>query len=507
MFQKDAFTALLSALGAHWTGELPEARYLVDDSREAGEKDYFVLRDGTTVMTQERAQHLADQAVLAGISAIISHREVSVPAHVCLIRLDGTRQHLLELARGFYGPIPETLRLIAVTGTNGKTTTTYLIESAAQHLGLKVGVLGTISHRYPGYCEASENTTPGTLKLYRLLHAMVQARCDLVVMEVSSHAICQDRIAGLMYDIAIWNNLGIDHLDYHQTREAYGQAKQQLFSKYLVLSRKSGKNPVAIANAMDKAVMRLMHAANPDAWGGRLITFATDARVAGDVTIVTRAWKNHAWQGELQYRGESEEISLPLVGRYNVENAAAACSAFITLGHKLSDVACAMSKVSQIPGRMQVVREASPRVIVDFAHTPEALESALSAARETMAGGRLWVIFGCGGDRDASKRPVMAKYAQAKADVVVVTSDNPRTEDPQAIIRDIVSGLDMSRGVYVEADRRLAIALALKNAAAPEDVVLIAGKGHEDYQILGDTKKHFSDVEEVRRYYGLELET
>lgn len=502
MFQKECFAKVLSNLGAAWKGDLPDARFLVDDSREVGSGDYFVLRDGTSVMTPERAQSLADQAVSNGASAIISHIVVSVPENIPLIRLEQTREHLLELAQGFYGAIPNELRLIAVTGTNGKTTTTYLIESIAQQLGLRVGVLGTISHRYPGYCEASENTTPGTLKLYKLLHGMVEAHCELVVMEVSSHAICQDRIAGLLYDVAIWNNLGIDHLDYHKTREAYGLAKQRLFKHYLAQSYKLGKHPVAIANATDQDVMRLITEACPDAWGGKLMTFSTNTQTRANIEIAIDTWKNHAWQGALITSDGSINVSIPLVGRYNVENAAAACAALLALGYPFNDVAHALSNIAQIPGRMQIVRASAPRVIVDFAHTPEALKSALQATRETMSDGQLWVVFGCGGDRDASKRPIMAAYAQENADVVVVTSDNPRTEDPNQIIQNILSGLDMSKRVFVEPDRRLAIQLALKHAVGSHDIVLIAGKGHEDYQILGTVKTHFSDAEEVTQFFN-----
>ena len=501
MFQKKTFQMLLSSLGATLSCALPDARFLIDDSREAGVGDYFVIRDGTTVMTVERAQQLANEAVAAGVTAIISHLKLSVPEHICFIYLEDTRHRLLELAQGFYGPIPDHLRLVAVTGTNGKTPTTYLVESIAQQMGLRVGVLGTISHRYPGYFENSENTTPGTLKLYKLLHGMVEAQCDLVVMEVSSHAICQDRIAGLKYDVAVWNNLGVDHLDYHKTREAYGHAKQQLFSKYLALSKKGGKHPVAIVNAMDADVMRLVNEANPQTWGGKCLTFSTDETVHADVMVVTSGWHDHAWRANLNLSAVSKEIRIPLVGRYNIANVAAACAALYALGYEIAHISHAISHVSQVPGRMQVVREAAPRVIVDFAHTPEALDSAIKATRETMTDGTLWVVFGCGGDRDASKRPLMARYAQEGADKVVVTSDNPRTEDPEAIIRNILEGVNLSSQIYVESDRRRAIHLALEKATGNHDVVLIAGKGHEDYQIIGTTKTHFSDVEEVLAFF------
>ncbi len=504
MFQQQNFEQALTSLGAQWTGNLPAARFIVDDSREVGAGDYFVLRDGTTVMTPSRAQQLADQAVQQGAVAVISHIDVALPKNVTLIRLANTRDHLLALAQAFYGPIPASLKLIAVTGTNGKTTTTYLIESIAKQMGLKAGVLGTISHRYPGYCEVSENTTPGTLKLYKLLNGMVEAHCDLVAMEVSSHAIVQNRIAGLMFDVAVWNNLGVDHLDYHKTREAYGEAKQQLFKKHLALSFAAGKQPCAIANATDMDVMRFIQTADPTNWGGKVMTFSADPAISGDVQLDCAAWRGQAWQGQLKVGTGVWAAALPLVGRYNLANAAGACAALIALGFDAARVSDALARVDQVPGRMQVVRDHAPRVIVDFAHTPEALQNALIATRETMTEGQLTVVFGCGGDRDPSKRPMMAKYAQDNADNVVVTSDNPRTEDPLAIIQDVVAGLDMAKNVVVEPDRRVAIAKALDATRdCAHDVVVIAGKGHEDYQILGTTKTHFSDVEEVQKFFGV----
>ena len=248
--------------------------------------------------------------------------------------------------------------------------------------------------------------------------------------------------------------------------------------------------------------MRLIGESEPAVWGGRMMTFSAEKGVKADVTFGELTWQNHAWRGTAEVRGACFDVSLPLVGRYNAANGAGAVSALICLGYDSGRVFEALSRVEQIPGRMQIVHESDPRVIVDFAHTPEALQSALMATSETMTGGRLTVVFGCGGDRDASKRPMMASFAQSYADRVVVTSDNPRTEDPMSIIDDIVSGLDMSRDVVVEVDRRKAIEHAVRGAMGDvHNVVLIAGKGHEDYQILGTVKTHFSDVEEVTRLF------
>ncbi len=499
----DGFKRVLEQLGATWVGELPDASAIVDDSREVGQGDYFIVRDGTTLVTPELAQSRVNMAIMKGAAVVISHVQIEVPEHVVFIHLAETQAHLLELAQAFYGKVPSSMKLVAVTGTNGKTTTTYLIESIARNLGMKVGVMGTVTHRYPGYVEASENTTPGTLKLYRLLAGMREAGCTLVVMEVSSHAICQARIAGLRYDVAIWNNLGVDHLDYHKTREAYGEAKQQLFSKYLAESFAEGHTPCAVVNAADADVMRLIEAANPQVWGGRVMKFSADATVDAEVKFGEATWENNAWHIQAKIGDQSMLATLPLLGRYNVANGAGAACALLSLGISAEAIIEALSKVDQVPGRMQVVRAAAPRVIVDFAHTPEALESALKATRESMTEGLLTVVFGCGGDRDASKRPMMASRAQKNADRVVVTSDNPRTEDANAIINDICEGFSSMRGIIIEPDRLRAIELALTKALDNDrNVVVIAGKGHEDYQILGTQKTHFSDVEEVEKFFA-----
>ena len=527
---------------------------LSDDTRELSVGDIFVLRQGASPLGAEVASRLCAEARAAGARAIIGDAELCAGAGLPVLGLANVHEHLGELARGFWGDPSGEMKVVAVTGTNGKTTTTYLIESVARVMGLKVGVLGTISHRYPGYEECAVNTTPGTLKLQRLLRAMADAGCDLVAMEVSSHGIMQGRIDGISFDVAVWNNLGTDHLDFHKTREAYGLAKRRLFDTHLVRSFAAGKLPVAVGNASDDDVMRYLREARPESWGGRMATFALGRRAGSavdgnsienaniedsniedsnienanienaniekaniersavadaDVAIDSYVWAGDRWTFKVKTADGVFDGGLPLAGVYNLLNAAGAVTALVSLGYDVSRVVGALGDVAQIPGRMERVNR-RPLVVVDFAHTPEALKNALMAAREcVLAGGRLISVFGAGGDRDASKRPMMGRISQSQADVSIVTSDNPRTEKPEDIIEQIVAGMKPQGGeaggalhhYIVEVDRAKAIERALE-MAKPLDVVVIAGKGHEDYQIVGTEKRHFDDREVVRAFYA-----
>ena len=498
-----SFNDNLKKLGASWTGDLPEINDIVDDTREVRPGNLFVLRQGANPLSDTQIADYLDKAANAGAAAVIADPEIVAHASLPLIHLSEPHKKLGEIAEAFYGRPSRDLKLIAVTGTNGKTTTTYLIESLAKSMGLKVGVLGTVSYRYPGFEEPAPNTTPGTLKLYRLMHRMKNAQCDLVAMEVSSHGIVQGRINGMTFDVAVWNNLGTDHLDFHKTREEYARAKQRLFDHYLALSYRDGKKPVAVANCDDPEVMQHIRAANPQSWGGRVLSYAVcNSLNAADIRICAPVFQHGAYLCQIaDPNGQMHSMQLPLIGKYNLSNAAAAISALYALGYDFDTLANAISKIAQIPGRMENVHT-NPTVIVDFAHTPEAMEKALEAARGCMQpNGKLWAVFGAGGDRDPSKRPMMGRAAAQFADCIVVTSDNPRTENPEKIIDDILAGIQDDKPLYRCADRKNAIQIALQNAT-DNDLVIIIGKGHEDYQILGTQKIHFDDREIVRDYYN-----
>ena len=472
---------------------------IVDDTREVRPGDIYVLRQGAVPLTQTQALDLTQKAVQAGAFEIYADPAFDLSPGVPVRPVLAPHLHLRDIAESFYGRPPRSMKLVAVTGTNGKTTTTYLIESLARRLGLRTGVIGTISYRYPGYEENSLNTTPGTLKLYRLLHDMAAAGCELVAMEVSSHGIVQGRIDGLCFDAAVWTNLGTDHLDFHHTREAYARAKQRLFGHHLALSHDAGKSPVAVVNADDREVMAHVSDADPAKWGGAVRTFSIKGQPA-DLRIGRREWTNHTWRLNMTLDGHAYDVEFPLVGEFNLANMASAVAALQAVGCPPERLVQAIPQAGQVPGRMECVHR-DPLVIVDFAHTPEALENALLTARQcTRASGKLGVVFGAGGDRDPSKRRVMGEIASKHADFIVVTSDNPRTEDPGKILDEITKGIpkDCPHEVYL--DRTEAIHRALAMARA-QDTVLIAGKGHEDYQILGTTKIHFDDREVVRNAY------
>ena len=497
------FEECLIKLGAVWETKLPEAQRLVDDTREIRKGDIYVLRQGAQPLSHSQAESLIKQAEQSGVTAIILDPEFKEMVVACAeIILPNPHLHLGDLAEAFYGNPSTQMKMIAVTGTNGKTTTTYLIESLAKTMGVKVGVLGTISYRYPGYEEASVNTTPGTLKLYRLLSEMQNAGCELVAMEVSSHGIVQGRIDGVYFDAAIWNNLGTDHLDFHHTRESYALAKQRLFHHYLVESYRHHKNPVAIGNIDDREVMDHILSANPESWGGKFQTFSGFGNQNADIFIRDIVWQNGSYGFEIVDKKTNNcvQTKLPLIGPYNLYNCAGAVAALVSLGYSLERLGEFLPLIAQIPGRMEGIHVIHPTVIVDFAHTPEALEKALDAARSCVSGyGKLVVVFGAGGDRDPGKRPMMGAAAFKKADKIYVTSDNPRTEDPKIIIDQVMEGITDKSNTIAIVDRKLAIEQALRDSGK-EDLVLIAGKGHEDYQILGTQKVHFDDREVVRNY-------
>lgn len=388
-----------------------------------------------------------------------------------------------------YGNPAKLLQAVGVTGTNGKTTVTHLVEQILVSAGNddKVGVIGTLGYRM-GKSSAKQtgNTTPMAMELQRILAEMVADGKKYCVMEVSSLALVQQRTRGVDFAVTILTNITQDHLDYHKTMDRYWKAKARLFS-----GMKSG---VAVIN-------------RDSDYAGDII-----ARVPKNVTVVTYGLSSDSMvrAKDISYTPEGtvctvvtpdgmKKMTLQLGGEFNVYNALAALAAGRALGVSLDTCIRALQQVTGVPGRFEVVSR-RPVAIVDYAHTPDGLENVLRAARKlTPQGARLFVVFGCGGDRDAGKRSKMGRIAERHADEVIITSDNPRTEDPDAIIQAIKKGLEDpdAQTVHVESDRKVAITTALQRAD-PEDVVLIAGKGHEDYQIIGTKKTHFDDREIVR---------
>ena len=483
---------------------------LTDDSRRVTPGACFVARE----TGDDRWKDYVRTAVERGAVAVVAPGPVDVPSGVGLAVLPTVDQQTAgRLAARFFGHPADRLRLIGVTGTNGKTTVATLTRHLLNAAGVKCGLLGTIyiDTGSPDGPTTAELTTPGAIDLHRCFAAMVAHGCVACAMEVSSHALDQGRVDGLRFDVAVFTNLTQDHLDYHGTMDAYAAAKAKLFAS---LDAKA----TAVLNADDPASARMV----ADSAARRVWTAVTshDGSAASDEPLriepgpgeaklellTAEVLRATATRCEVMLRhglGEAR-LSLPLVGRHNVSNWLQAVAAAVAAGANWSDSAEAFAALPPVPGRLEPVHVAPPdalpgapvpAVLVDYAHTPDALENVLNALRP-LTTGRVICVFGCGGDRDRTKRPKMAAVACALADRAVLTSDNPRTEDPQRILDEALEGVpaEHRERVAVEIDRAAAIHAAVADARAG-DTVLIAGKGHEDYQIVGTVKHHFDDRE------------
>jgi UDP-N-acetylmuramoyl-L-alanyl-D-glutamate--2,6-diaminopimelate ligase len=438
-------------------------RDLAYDSRRVQDGTLFFCVPGAVADGHDHAA----AAVAAGACALIVERELPLP--VPQIVVDSCRAAMGPIADVFFGRPSERLLVLGVTGTNGKTTTAYLQHAILAAAGHTAGLLGTIERRIGGVAEPAQRTTSEAIDLQRDLRRMLDAGDTACAMEVSSHALDQQRVAGVRFAAAAFTNLTQDHLDYHADMEAYFAAKALLFD---------GRCPTA-ANA-------------DDAYGRRLpadLRFGL-ATPGAEVRAEDVRYGAHGTAFRLRTPWGDAEVATRLVGRFNVENALAAVSSAGLAGVPLAAIVTGLEGVAGVPGRLEVVSGDRPfAVIVDYAHTADALENVLRALRP-LATGRLIVVFGCGGDRDRGKRPTMARVACALADEVIITTDNPRSEDPLAIIAEVAAGADGRHAV--EPDRRRAIERAIA-AAAPGDVVLIAGKGHEQGQDVAGSITPFDD--------------
>jgi len=440
----------------------------------------------------------APEAVRRGASAVFVQEPAGVPEGPAVLVSGDTRAALARAAGLFYGHPSRSLFVIGVTGTKGKTTTTHLVRAILEGRGLRTGLMGTVHNVVGGEAEPVVHTTPEAHELQALLARMVRAGDTHVVMEVSSHALELKRVAGTEYDVAVLTNVSHDHLDFHGTLDNYVLAKSKLFGMLGRSCTGTGK-PVpkaGIANGDDPAAGAMRQATKP---GVRFLTFGFGKGL--DV---------RAEQVELGPAGArflavtpagSEPVKLGLPGRFNVANALAALAVGIAAGFPLRECARALEDVKGVPGRFERVDAGQDfPVIVDYAHSPDSLENVLATARE-LTRGRLVVVFGCGGDRDRAKRPIMGRIASRLADRVIITSDNPRSEDPETIIGEIAAGTLRGAGtacVELVPDRAQAICRAVAGAG-PGDVVLIAGKGHEPYQVFADRTVHFDDREVARQ--------
>ena len=404
-----------------------------------------------------------------------------------VIALKDMNQACGETANAFNDYPSRKMKMVGVTGTNGKTTTTHVIDYLLCQSDYPSALLGTLYARWPGYKEVATHTTPFAVELQEQLAKATAADCRFGVMEVSSHALAQGRVQGCEFAVAVFTNLTQDHLDYHKDLDDYFEAKALLFApQYL-----KGK---AIINSDDTYGKKLIERLGPD----KVWTYSTQSTEA-DLYCTDINYQPNGVSGTMHTPKGSMPFSCPLVGEFNVANLLAAVGTALALDLPLEQMINGLPDFEGVPGRMQQIK-AHPNqdigVIVDYAHTPDSLENLLKAARPFVKG-EMICVFGCGGDRDRTKRPLMGEIAARLADQVVVTSDNPRTEDPQKILEDVLEGIPEAVNPTVEVDRRVAIQKAIAQAQSG-DAVLIAGKGHEDYQILGTEKVHFDDREEAQ---------
>lgn len=469
---------------------------LATNSHACQPGDLFIGIPGTRVDGGEFWQSaIASGAIAALVSSEVAHKRAggAIEAgevggeHPCIISATNMIQACAFVAAAFYGYPAQKLKLVGVTGTNGKTTTTHLIEFFLSGAKLPTALMGTLYTRFHGFEQTATHTTPFAVELQHQLATALQAGCEMAVMEVSSHALAQGRVMGCPFDVAVFTNLTQDHLDFHRDMEDYFAAKALLFSpEYL--------QGMAVINADDLYGQRLIARLNSD----RVWRYSVQDENTADLWMSNLSYEPTGVSGMLHTPKGKVAFRSPIVGQYNLANLLAAVGAAIQLGVDLELIADLLPQFSGVPGRMERVQidpQQDISVIVDYAHTPDSLENLLRAARPFIRG-KMICVFGCGGDRDRTKRPKMGKIAAELADVAVVTSDNPRTEDPQKILQDILAGISSPKPLVIS-DRALAIHRAISMAQSG-DGVIIAGKGHEDYQILGTEKIHFDDREQAR---------
>jgi len=473
----------------------PEITELAYDSRSVVPGTLFFCLRGE----KSDGHSFIEAALKAGASAVCLEGTASLPEGIPALLVTNSREALAGAAAAFFDYPAARLRLVGVTGTNGKTTTVHLVDQILSAAGRRSGLLGTAGNRIGVETVPSSHTTPESLDLQRWLHKALAAGLQDVCLEVSSHALDQGRVRECWFDVVAFTNCTQDHLDYHGSMENYAAAKALLFTDYAARS--------AVAKGPVKAVI------NFDDRYGRDIASLAEAEVLGyaierpaDITASSLQREGAASIFTLKTPDWQREVRLPLIGDFNVYNALAAAAITFALGVEADIIVEALSKAGSAPGRLELVDAGQPfTVLVDYAHTPDGLEKVLSSL-SARTGGRLIAVFGCGGDRDRGKRPLMGEVVARLADLAVVTSDNPRSEGPEAIIRDILPGMTTGKAErLIEPDRARAISLALE-AAEAGDIVLIAGKGHEDYQIIGTERQHFDDRETaagiLRGIYG-----
>lgn len=449
---------------------------IVYDNRKIEPGDVFFCIKGF----KTDGHNFAEAAIAAGASAIVCQDVIEGLDTCCtVIKVENTRKALAIAASNYYGEPSKKLKIIGITGTNGKTTSTFMMKAILEEAGYKVGLIGTIVNYIGDRKIVSQRTTPESLELHQMFKEMVDNKVTHCVMEVSSHSLALHRVHGIEFSEAIFTNLTQDHLDFHETFENYYNAKLLLFKN----------SRVSIVNIDSEYGKRILN----DVTNEKVIYGLNEHSLLSAENIIMHS---NGIEFDLTYRGETVPVYLNIPGRYNIYNALGSATACVMEGATLSDVKRALDKIF-VPGRCEIVTKGYNlgfEVIIDYAHSPDSLENILKTARE-FTKGRLITVFGCGGDRDKGKRSIMGKIASQHSDLVIVTSDNPRTEEPMDIIKDILNGIENNNYEVVE-NRKDAIKRAIK-LAVPKDVIVVAGKGHEDYQELKNGKIHFDEREVI----------
>ena len=476
--------------GAHVTGNAgTEITSIERDARKAGKGALFACISGAHV----DAHSFIPDVARAGARAVLTERaSVDVPDGVAVLYVPNLQEALDTIVPYFYDYPARAMRVIGITGTNGKTTTSYLVRAILRHAGHRVGLIGTIQAMIEDEVLPTSNTTPDIIVLQQMLAEMRMRGIDTVVMEVSSHALALGRVAGIEFDTAVFTNLTQDHLDFHKTMENYALAKAHLFELVSAPGTKEGKTAVLNADDAASETMRA-HTHCP------VITYGVDH--PADLTAQDVQLACDGMELTLMHGGKRLfHLHTGITGLFNVHNVLAAVGASLAEHVEAADISAALTAFTGVPGRFELVREGQDfAVIVDYAHTPDGMENVLRTAR-AVTKGRIIAVFGCGGDRDRTKRPIMGRIGAEMADIAILTSDNPRTENPAAIVDEVERGVLPVIGdkPYEKiVDRRTAIFHAIQRAQAG-DTVVILGKGHETYQILKDGTIHFDDREQAR---------
>ena len=448
---------------------------VVYDSRKIEEGDIFFCITGF----KADGHDFAISAVKNGASVIVCEREIEGLSGCTLVKVEDSRKALAIAASNFYGEPSKKLKMIGITGTNGKTTSTYMMKAILEEAGYKVGLIGTVANYIGDKKLASHRTTPESLELHELLNEMVESGVSYCVMEVSSHSLALSRVYGIEFSVGIFTNLTQDHLDFHKTFENYYNAKLILFKN----------SRVTIVNSDDEYGLRILK----DVSSPKISYGLKDSCM---VTAEDINMRSNGTDFVMRYKDKDINVNLNIPGRYNIYNALGSAAACLTEGVSLLDVKKGLDRVF-VPGRCEIVSKhynLDFEIIIDYAHSPDSLENILKTARE-FTGRRLITVFGCGGDRDKTKRSIMGNIASELSDTALVTSDNPRTEEPLSIIQDIVKGIKKDNYEIIK-NRKEAIKRAIE-IAGKGDVVVVAGKGHEDYQELKDKKIHFDEREVI----------